>query len=44
VTATLKLQDRHVLTYLTEAIQAHRLGATPPSLLPAQPVQLALAA
>jgi transposase len=44
VTATLKLQDRHVLTYLTEAIQAHRLGASPPSLLPSRLTQLVLAA
>lgn len=44
VTATLKLQDRHVLTYLIETIRAHRLGAAPPSLLPSCPTQLALAA
>jgi len=44
VTATLKLQDRHVLTYLTEAIRAHRIGSAPPSLLPTQTTKLSLAA
>jgi transposase len=44
VTTTLKLQDRHVLTYLTEAIQAHRHGDTSPSLLPEQGVRLEIAA
>lgn len=44
VTSTLKLQDRHVLTYLTEAIQAHRRGSAAPSLLPDQAALLAIAA
>lgn len=43
-TATLKLQDRHVLSYLTEAIDAHRRGVAAPSLLPRPAVQVALAA
>ena len=37
-TATLKLQDRHVLTYLSQAIAAHRRGEHVQSLLP-QPTQ-----
>lgn len=44
VTASLKLQQRHVLTYLTEAIQAHRTCSNPPSLLPTEEAQLAIAA
>ncbi len=43
-TATLKLQQRHVLTYLTEAIKAHRRGVAAPSLLPATSKELAKAA
>jgi transposase len=34
VVGTLKLQGRNILTYLTEAIHAHRRGLPPPSLLP----------
>jgi transposase len=34
VTETLKLQGRDILSWLTEAICALRLGSTPPSLLP----------
>ncbi len=44
VTATLKLQDRHVLSYLTEAIEAGRRGVAAPSLLPKAAAQAALAA
>ncbi len=33
-TATLKLQNRNVLSYLTDAIDAHRRGVSAPSLLP----------
>ena len=31
---TLRLQERHVLGYVTEAVQAHFRGELPPSLLP----------
>ncbi len=44
VTATLKLQDRHVLSYLTEAIEAGRRGLASPSILPEPAAQAALAA
>lgn len=44
VAATLKLQNRHVLSYLTEAIEAGRRGLATPSLLPRPVAQLALAA
>ena len=36
VVATCKMQKRNVLDFVTEAIQAHLSGATPPSLLPAK--------
>ena len=35
-TATLKLQNRNVLSYLTNAIDNHRRGVSAPSLLPNQ--------
>lgn len=46
VLTTLNLQHRNVLDFLTDALRAHRTGATPPSLLPnAQTVaRLAMAA
>lgn len=34
VLTSLNLQHRNVLDFLTEALRAHRTGATPPSLLP----------
>ncbi len=44
-TATLKLQGRDVLAFLTETLAAHRRGLRGPSLLPSAPVpQLALTA
>lgn len=44
-TATLKLQGRDVLAFLTDALAAHRRGLRGPSLLPSAPVpQLALTA
>ncbi len=36
VTQTCKLQQRHVLGYLTEAVRCHRRRAAAPSLLPEQ--------
>ena len=43
--ATLKQQDRHVLSYLTQACEAHLHGGDAPSLLPArEPQATALAA
>lgn len=42
--ATLKLQDRHALSYLTQAVDAHRRGQAPPSLLPTSAPHVALAA
>jgi transposase len=44
VTATLKLQKRNVLEYLTAAYAAHLAGAPAPSLLPASAPALAIAA
>jgi transposase len=44
-TTTLKLQERDVLSFLTETLAAHRRGLCGPSLLPSTPVsQLALSA
>ncbi len=44
-TASLKLQGRDVLSFLTETLAAHRRGLRGPSLLPPEPVpQLALTA
>lgn len=34
VAATCRQQQRHLLTFLTDAVQAHRAGRPPPSLLP----------
>lgn len=44
VTTTLKLQNRHVLTYLSEAIKAHRCGTPVQTLLPSIDSQAAIAA
>ena len=37
VTQTCKRQQRHVLGYLTDAVQRHRRRVAAPSLLPPQP-------
>lgn len=41
VVATCKMQKRNVLDFVTEAIKAHLLGETPPSLLPAKTLEAA---
>ena len=37
VTQTCKRQQRHVLSYLTDAVRCHRRQTAPPSLLPQRP-------
>jgi transposase len=44
VSATLKQQDRHVLSYLTEACEAYLRGEPAPSILPIAPSSRLLAA
>ncbi len=44
VVASLKLQRRNVLEYLTEAVTRHQRGLPPPTLLPVSPPQTAAVA